>query len=188
MNGRDQRQGQGQGNQRYGDSQGQGNQRYGDGQGGGQFNRHQQGQGGGNRQPQQQQQADGDRFQPSQDGNDGVSRVTEPQFAEGIVEVSGKGFGFLREPKRMFVQTPADVFVTPEVCRKYNLRDGQWIKGEVRRSSRGPQLFRLITLNGEDPEKFRNLPNFEELTTINPKSASGSKRRPSVIPRASWTS
>ena len=106
----------------------------------------------------------------SQGGSDGfVSRVVEPQFGEGIVEVSGKGFGFLREAKRNFVQTPADIFVTPEVCRKYNLRDGQWIKGEVRRSSRGPQLFRLLELNGEDPEKFKNLPNFDELTTINPK-------------------
>lgn len=98
-----------------------------------------------------------------------VSRPTEVVFGEGIIEVSGKGFGFMREAKRNFVQTPADVFVTPEVCRKYNLRDGQWIKGEIRRSSRGPQLFRLTELNGEDPEKFRDLPNFEELTTINPK-------------------
>ena len=97
-----------------------------------------------------------------------VSRPTEIQFGEGIIEVSGKGFGFLREAKRNFVQTPADIFVTPEVCRKYNLRDGQWIKGEIRRSSRGPQLFRLTELNGEDPEKFRDLPNFDELTTINP--------------------
>ena len=107
--------------------------------------------------------------QPSQESGDPlVSRVTEIQYGEGIVEVSGKGFGFLREAKRNFVQTPADVFVTPEVCRKYNLRDGQWIKGEIRRSSRGPQLFRLTALNGEDPEKYLDLPNFEELTTINP--------------------
>ncbi len=112
---------------------------------------------------------------PGQDGGEpAVSRVVEPQFGEGIVEVSGKGFGFLREAKRNFVQTPADVFVTPEVCRQFNLRDGQWIKGEVRRSSRGPQLFRLTELNGvaikgEDPKKYHNLPNFEELTTINPK-------------------
>ncbi len=83
--------------------------------------------------------------------------------------MSGKGFGFLREAKRNFVQTPADIFVTPEVCRKYNLRDGQWIKGEVRRSSRGPQLFRLTQLNGEDVENYRSLPNFDELTTINPR-------------------
>ncbi len=109
-----------------------------------------------------------DQGQPG-GGDPLVSRPTEIVFGEGIIEVSGKGFGFLRESKRNFVQTPADVFVTPEVCRKYNLRDGQWIKGEIRRSSRGPQLFRLTELNGEDPEKFRDLPNFEELTTINPK-------------------
>ncbi len=163
---------------------------------GGRFDRHnrhnrndrnndRQQQGGGNQYGQQQnrpqyQQPQQGREQPPRepspgmDGRDGnrdgfVSRVEEPTFSEGIVEVSGKGFGFLREAKRSFVQTPADVFVTPEVCRKYNLRDGQWIKGEVRRSSRGPQLFRLTELNGEDPEKFKNLPNFDELTSINPK-------------------
>lgn len=92
----------------------------------------------------------------------------EPVYGQGIVEVSGKGFGFLRDAKRNFVQNPADVFVTPEVVRRFNLRDGQWIKGEIRRGSRGFQLFRLVEVNGEDPEKARNLPVFEELTTINP--------------------
>ncbi|HRJ72379.1 MAG TPA: hypothetical protein PLS03_09135, partial [Terrimicrobiaceae bacterium] len=45
-----------------------------------------------------------------------------PTYAEGIVEVSGKGFGFLREPRRNFSQSNNDVFVTPEVVRKYALR------------------------------------------------------------------
>ena len=92
----------------------------------------------------------------------------EPVFAEGIVEVSGKGFGFLRDPKRSFAQHPSDVFVTPEVCRRYNLRDGVWIRGEIRRGNRGPQLYRLTEIEGEDPEKINNLPMFDELTTINP--------------------
>lgn len=92
----------------------------------------------------------------------------EPVFAEGIVEVSGKGFGFLRDPKRNFTQSPQDVFVTPEVVRKYNLRDGHWIKGEIRRGGRGPQLYRLTEINGEDPEKYITLPLFEELTVISP--------------------
>lgn len=92
----------------------------------------------------------------------------EPVFGEGIVEVSGKGFGFLRDAKRNFAQHPSDIFVTPEVCRRYALRDGMWIRGEIRRGNRGPQLFRLTELEGEDPEKFRNLPRFEELTTLNP--------------------
>ncbi|MCX6975067.1 MAG: transcription termination factor Rho [Verrucomicrobia bacterium] len=73
-----------------------------------------------------------------------------PVFAEGIVEVSGKGFGFLREAKRNFTQSNNDIFVTPEIVRKYGLRDG------------------MSELEGEDPEKYQNLPVFEELTTINP--------------------
>ena len=92
----------------------------------------------------------------------------EPVFAEGIVEVSGKGFGFLRDPKRNFVQHPSDIFVTPEVCRRYSLRDGMWIRGEIRRGNRGPQLHKLTAIEGEDPEKYRAIPMFEELTTINP--------------------
>ena len=91
-----------------------------------------------------------------------------PVYAEGIVEVSGKGFGFLREAKRNFTQSNNDIFVTPEIVRKYGLRDGMWIRGETRRGNRGPQMHKLTELEGEDPEKFQNLPVFEELTTINP--------------------
>ena len=92
----------------------------------------------------------------------------EPVFGEGLIEVSGKGFGFLRDPKRNYTQSPQDIFVTPEVVRKHALRDGLWIKGEIRRGSRGPQLFKLTQINAEDPENYRNLPVFEELTSINP--------------------
>ena len=94
--------------------------------------------------------------------------AAEPVFAEGLVEVSGKGFGFLRDPKRSYAQHPADVFVTPEICRQFTLRDGMWIKGEVRRGNRGPQLYKLTEIEGEDPEKYLRIPMFEELTTINP--------------------
>jgi transcription termination factor Rho len=89
-------------------------------------------------------------------------------FSEGIVEVSGKGFGFLRDPKRNFVQSPTDVFVTPEVVRRFALRDGHWIKGEVRRGSRGLQMFRLTSINGDEPTDYGNFPLFEELTVISP--------------------
>ena len=92
----------------------------------------------------------------------------EPVYGEGIIEVSGKGFGFLRDPKRNFVQNPFDIFVTPEIVRKFALRDGQWLRGEIRRGGRGPQLHRLLTINGEEAETFKSAPAFEELTTINP--------------------
>jgi transcription termination factor Rho len=91
-----------------------------------------------------------------------------PTYADGIVEVSGKGFGFLREARRNYTQSNNDIFVTPELVRKYGLRDGMWIKGETRRGNRGPQMFRLTEIEGEDPEKIQNLPVFEELMVVNP--------------------
>jgi len=91
-----------------------------------------------------------------------------PTYAEGIVEVSGKGFGFLREEKRNYTQSQQDVFVTPEVVRKHSLRDGMWIKGETRRGSRGLQLYKLTEIEGDPPETYETIPVFEELTTINP--------------------
>jgi transcription termination factor Rho len=101
-----------------------------------------------------------------------VTEQTRPDavYGEGLIEVSGKGFGFLRDPKRNYVQSPQDIFVTPEVVRKHALRDGLWIKGEIRRGSRGSQLFRLTEINGEHPDRYRNLPVFEELTSLNPTS------------------
>jgi transcription termination factor Rho len=96
-------------------------------------------------------------------------REDEIGEAEGIVEVSGKGFGFLRDAKRGFAQHPADVFVTPELCRAYNLRDGQWVKGQTRKGNRGPQLFKIQTINGDDAAKSMHLPSFDELTVISPE-------------------
>ncbi len=94
--------------------------------------------------------------------------AAEPTFAEGLVELSGKGFGFLREARRGYAASQNDIFVTPEVIRNFNLRDGVYIKGETRRGQRGWQLFRLTEIEGEDPEKLKNVPLFEELTTISP--------------------
>jgi transcription termination factor Rho len=108
-----------------------------------------------------------DRQLPAETEN-GEQTQAEPEFGEGIIEISGKGFGFLRDPKRNFVQTPQDIFVTPEIVRRFGLRDGMWIYGETRRGNRGPQLMKLLTINGEDPTKYQGLRPFEELTTINP--------------------
>jgi len=118
---------------------------------------------------------DGDGFypgketdQPSNEEEAPLPEDYEPVYEEGIVEVSGKGFGFLRDKRRNFTQSNSDTFVTPEVVRRHNLRDGMWIKGQIRKGNRGPQLFKLTELEGEDPDNFQNLPVFEELTTINP--------------------
>ena len=111
---------------------------------------------------------DRDRDRP-QGGPDSSDRVPqELEFGEGIIEISGKGFGFLRDPKRNFVQTPQDIFVTPEIVRRFALRDGMWVQGETRRGNRGPQLMRLNKINDDEPTKYQDLVPFEELTTINP--------------------
>ena len=108
---------------------------------------------------------DGDRG-----GNfDGAEQPpVELEFGEGVIEISGKGFGFLREAKRNFIQAPQDIFVTPEIVRRFGLRDGMWVQGETRRGNRGPQLMRLNKINDDEPTKYQGLRPFEELTTINP--------------------
>jgi transcription termination factor Rho len=112
-----------------------------------------------------QQRSDQDQSAgPSQNGE--LER--EPEFGDGVIEISGKGFGFLRDAKRNFVQTPQDIFVTPEIVRRFGLRDGMWIHGETRRGNRGPQLTRLLKINDDEPTKYQGLRPFEELTTINP--------------------
>tara|TARA_R110000850_G_scaffold10259_8_gene36837 strand:- start:1385 stop:3025 length:1641 start_codon:yes stop_codon:yes gene_type:complete len=88
--------------------------------------------------------------------------------SEGIVEISAKGFGFLREKGRNFEQSPKDVFITPEVVRVYGLRDGLMVKCVSKQGLRGPQLIELLQINGLDPKENLNLPYFEELTAINP--------------------
>jgi transcription termination factor Rho len=101
-----------------------------------------------------------------QQAENGEDIPTEP--GDGIIEISGKGFGFLRDGKRNFVQTPQDIFVTPEIVRRFALRDGMWIEGEIRRGNRGPQLIRLNKINNGEPPKYQGLRPYEELTTINP--------------------
>ncbi|HEY1582473.1 MAG TPA: transcription termination factor Rho [Chthoniobacterales bacterium] len=108
----------------------------------------------------------GERSESGQ--QNGAEPPREPEYGEGVIEISGKGFGFLRDAKRNFVQTPQDIFVTPEVVRRFQLRDGMWIYGETRRGNRGPQLTRLLKINDDEPTKYQDLRPFEELTTINP--------------------
>lgn len=92
-----------------------------------------------------------------------------PAFeGEGLLEVSSKGFGFLRLAASGFKQAPNDIFVTPEMVRSFGLRDGMWIKGMVREGQRGPQLCELAAVCGKNPEEAKSFPYFEELTAINP--------------------
>ncbi len=109
-----------------------------------------------------------DRFQKSPRPPKPEPVLGPPEDTAGLLEISPKGFGFLRLKEKNFAQSPTDTFVTPEMVRKYGLRDGVWIDGVVRRSHRGPQLTELKMVNGFAPDQYRQLPIFEELTAINP--------------------
>ncbi len=95
--------------------------------------------------------------------------VFGPQIAtEGLLELAPKGFGFLRVVGNNFEPLRDDVFVTPEMIRRYNLRVGQWLQGLYQSGSRGPQLVELTAVNGIPPEEAAKLPHFDELKAINP--------------------
>ena len=100
---------------------------------------------------------------------EGEPKPEELVEGEGIIEISGKGFGFLRDPKRNYAQAPHDIFVTPETVKHFHLRDGQMLRGIVRRGPRGAQLHKLQTINGDPAEEVRNLPAFDELTVVSPE-------------------
>ena len=91
-----------------------------------------------------------------------------PNPGSGHVELSPKGFGFLRQASRQFFATNKDTFIPPDFVRKYGLRDGMFVEGEVRGSNRGPQLTDVYKINNTDHANYRGLPAFEELTAINP--------------------
>lgn len=111
----------------------------------------------------QQQQADSDYDDRSSSGPLGP-----PEAAEGLLELSPKGHGFLRLKEKGWNQLPTDVFVHGDVIRKCGLRDGMYLKGQAQKGSRGMQLTELSSANGLTAEELRNLPLFEELKAVNP--------------------
>jgi transcription termination factor Rho len=88
--------------------------------------------------------------------------------ADGMLELAPKGFGFLRVSSKNFEQARDDVFVTPEIIRKYHLRLGQWVRGFYQTGPRGPQLVEVVTVNDMPPEDASRLPHFDELKAVNP--------------------
>ena len=88
--------------------------------------------------------------------------------ANGILELTPKGFGFLRLPEANFEQAKEDIFISPELIRRHALRHGQWLHGQYQESNRGPQLVEINTVNGIPPEEAAVLPHFDELKAINP--------------------
>ncbi len=92
-------------------------------------------------------------------------------IGEGVVEVLQDGFGFLRSPDSNYLPGPDDIYVSPSQIRKFNLRTGDTVEGEIRSPKEGERYFALIKVNKinfEDPEAARHKVNFDNLTPLYP--------------------
>jgi transcription termination factor Rho len=90
---------------------------------------------------------------------------------EGVVEVLPDGFGFLRSPDANYLPGPDDIYVSPSQIRRFSLRTGDTVEGEIRSPKEGERYFALLkvaTINFEDPEKVRHKVNFDNLTPLYP--------------------
>ena len=97
------------------------------------------------------------------------TQMGPPSECSGFLELSPKGFGFLRKKEMCFRQSTRDVFVLPDTVRHFGLREGMLIEGEACNGPRGPQLTDLFKVNSREPGILKGLPYFEELTAINPQ-------------------
>ena len=96
--------------------------------------------------------------------------IEVPETGGGYLEVSEKGFGFLRSEDNHFQPKPTDVFVTPDTIKRNFLREGSHIEGKLVPPHRGvsPQLKEVYKVNGMDFLDFTKVVRFENLTTIDP--------------------
>ena len=93
-------------------------------------------------------------------------------FSEGVLECLPDGFGFLRAPEYNYLPGPDDIYVSPSQIRKFDLRTGDTVSGQVRPPKDGERYFALIkveAVNFEDPEVTRNKIFFDNLTPLYPQ-------------------
>src|SRR6478609_93865 len=94
-------------------------------------------------------------------------------IGEGVVEVLQDGFAFLRSPEANYLPGPDDIYVSPSQIRKFGLRTGDTVEGQIRSPKEGERYFALLkvnTINFEDPDKARHKVNFDNLTPLYPNS------------------
>jgi transcription termination factor Rho len=94
-------------------------------------------------------------------------------IGEGVVEVLPDGFGFLRSPDSNYLAGPDDIYVSPSQIRRFGLRTGDTVEGQIRSPKEGERYFALLkvnTINFEDPDKARHKVNFDNLTPLYPNS------------------
>lgn len=92
-------------------------------------------------------------------------------FGEGTLEILPDGFGFLRAPSSNYLPGPDDIYVSPSQIRRFNLRTGDTISGQIRQPKESERYFALLkveSVNYEDPELARDKILFDNLTPLYP--------------------
>ncbi len=95
----------------------------------------------------------------------------EAIFGSGVVEILQDGFAFLRSPEANYLPGPDDIYVSPSQVRKFSLRTGDTVEGEIRAPKDGERYFALLkvnTINAQPPEVIKHRLNFDNLTPLYP--------------------
>jgi transcription termination factor Rho len=93
-------------------------------------------------------------------------------YGEGTLEILPDGFGFLRSPDSNYLPGPDDIYVSPSQIRRFNLRTGDTISGQIRQPKESERYFALLKVEGvnyEDPEVARDKILFDNLTPLYPQ-------------------
>ncbi|MDD2873574.1 MAG: transcription termination factor Rho [Azoarcus sp.] len=100
------------------------------------------------------------------------ARKGQPISGDGALEVLPDGFGFLRSPDTSYLAGTDDIYVSPSQIRRFNMRTGDTIEGEIRTPKDGERYFALVKLdkiNGRPPEECKHKILFENLTPLHPQ-------------------
>jgi len=92
-------------------------------------------------------------------------------YGEGVLELLQDGFGFLRSPQSNYLPGPDDIYVSPNQVRRFGLRTGDTVEGEIRAPKEGERYFALMKvnlINFEDPGAVKHRTNFDNLTPLYP--------------------
>ncbi len=92
-------------------------------------------------------------------------------YGDGVLEVLQDGFGFLRSPEANYLPGPDDIYVSPSQVRRFGLRTGDTVEGQIRSPKDGERYFALLKVNQinfDEPDKLRHRINFDNLTPLYP--------------------
>jgi len=101
----------------------------------------------------------------------GQAEQSGVMFGEGVLEILQDGFGFLRSPNYNYLPSPDDIYVSPSQIRKFNLKTGDTVSGQIRPPKEGERYFALLKVEAVDyeaPEAIRDKIPFDNLTPLYP--------------------